>query len=250
MKSILLIHGFLTDKNDFKPILEDLKKRYDYVCLFDLPGHSINDDYKLFTADNTINDVINKFDELKDNYGIVDVMGYSMGGALAIYLANNREVNKLILLSPANKYINPKVPISRISFYARYVIEKNKNRKLKKAELDLLEKNNNVMLDDLKSMDIAFNRLIPNYNYHTLSNFVKIINRCNKGLKEIKNPVLILWGKLDQLVPKSSIKYIYNLCTNKTKKMVIFDDICHLMLLSTNPKPLIDEIINFIDEEN
>ena len=99
-KAILLLHGFATDKTDFDPIIPYLEKMYDHIEINNLPGH----------------DVLQLKDQMKKlqkEYEIVDVMGFSMGGALATYLASHFKVRNLVLLAPAVLYINANYPIAR-----------------------------------------------------------------------------------------------------------------------------------------
>ena len=66
---------------------------------------------------------LEEFDELERKCEIVDVMGFSMGGALATYLSQVRKINKLILIAPANYYFNPKALITN-TLYAYHIFKK------------------------------------------------------------------------------------------------------------------------------
>ena len=239
MKAVLLLHGFLTDSDDFKNIFPGLESRYDYVCKLTFPGHGVNEDYIDFEVDNTFSCMLNAFDELKDKYETIDVIGFSMGGALATYLSNVREFNKLVLLAPANKFFNLRMPTNKLKYMFLSLFGKNKLN----TSLDVKD----MYIDDVKSLNMGMKRLIPNYNVHTLFTFIRIINKCNKECKEIKNPTLIVWGKLDQFVPIKSAQFDYELCTNKEKKLVILDSISHLMLSSSYNKHIISSIFDFLD---
>ena len=87
------------------------------------------------------------------------------------------------------------------------------------------------------------------YNFHTLSTFIRVINEVNKNLKEkFDNPTLIIWGELDQLVPKKSIEEIYKHIDNEKKKIVVYKDISHLMLGSKHANKIVREILDFIKD--
>ena len=233
MTTIILIHGFLTNKDDFKNIMNDLNKLYDYVAVYEVPGHTIPPNYKLFNVKDTFKTLLNFYDELALKFDTIDCMGFSMGGALATYLQSVRKINKLILLAPANRYLNFKLLHNRLYFIKKIRKERNK------FEL------NNLNADDKAAFNLAITRLIPHYSIHNLQTFRKIIAICNKELIAITCPVLIIWGKLDQLVPFNSVSYVYDLAINE-RELVVYDDISHLMLESKNYQKINDKIIDFI----
>ena len=94
----------------------------------------------------------------------------------------------------------------------------------------------------------ALRKYLRTYIWKAYLEFKDIVLNCNKNLTEIKNPMLICYGTIDQLVPKSSVEYLYSICTNKNKKLKIYEGITHLMLNSKNNSQIIDDILQFIDE--
>lgn len=251
MKAVLLLHGFLTDYRDFGELVPRLREEYDYVCQYVFPGHlGINGEpinYKEFTVEKTFDSVNKVMSELTEKYDIIDVIGFSMGGAVATYLSTKYQFRNLILLSPANKYLNFSLPINRAFYFVKSVIERMTSRKLTKEDRRKIDKElGNVRMDDVKSVNMALRSLIPNYSFHTLSTFIRIIDQCNKNLQVINNPTLIIWGELDQLVPRKSVYSIYKLVQNEKKKMVIYRDISHLMLGSKNANKIINEVMLFL----
>ena len=247
MKAVILIHGFITSPKDFNPIYEYLYKNYDYVCKVVLPGHGENDKYKYFNVDGSFNVCLQAYDKLKLEYDIIDLIGFSLGGALATYLASVRDINKLVLLAPANKYLR----IGFISaffkkhheFHRRYrALKKKKDPRANSYAQKMLElKTNNKI-----SIKMALFKLLPHYNLHNLKVFQKIVKRCNKSLTTISSQTLICWGRLDQLVPYKSIRYVEGYL--KDYKEVVYTDLSHLMLKSINISFLLNDIKRFLSE--
>ena len=64
------------------------------------------------------------------------------------------------------------------------------------------------------------------------------------------SPTLILYGTIDQLVPKSSIKFIKKYAKNA--KVIELNGISHLMFNSSNVRELTETVLNFLckDEVN
>ena len=234
MIAALLLHGFATDINDFLSIIPFLKKRYDAIFLENLPGHGDNFKLSDFTVNNVIGYVNEKFDEIKNKYEYVDVYGYSMGGVLATYIGVKKEVNRIILLAPANKYVNPS--ILPLKLRREFEILANKDTTSAKIMAE----------NDRRGMSVVLNDLLPRYNVDTISTFISLVRYCNDSL--IKNDVktLIVRGNLDELVPSTSstlIKKYY-----KNIEEVIIPDLGHLMLKSKNYRLIINAIKKFLDE--
>ncbi len=250
-KAIFLIHGFLSEMNDFDSIYDELRKRYDCICKPTLPGHGFEGecDYNLFNKEETFKVLLNSFDKLQSEYDYIDVMGFSMGGALAAYLSSVRHFNKLILVAPANKYFNPKSIITSTAYLTRafFALEKSILKKEEKEQEAYRELVNTFKGDFQESKGFAIRKFLKSYIWHAYKEFRDIVKNCNSDLKEIPNPTLILWGKLDQLVPQKSVDELYAMCTNENKKLIIYDEYTHLMLISTDPKKIIDDILDFID---
>jgi len=244
MKAAFLIHGFLSDKNDFERLLPVIENRYDEVFIKDLPAHGKDRQKRQgVKLKDILNFVEQNFDRLKETYDTVDVYGYSMGGALASYLACTREVGKLILLAPAHKAPALFFPLSNLKF-------RRECRKEKKGATGFLGKKISCRADMKKDNKRAYRHffrvMLPRFSPRNLHNFFKIIRYCNKHLKEIKIPALILYGRLDQLVPHSAIKKISGRCVDL--KCVVYRDIGHLMLLSCAYETMINDITSFLDK--
>jgi esterase/lipase len=246
MKAIILIHGFLSDCDDFAPFMDSAKQLYDYVEIVKIPGHGVDMGVHEFDIEKTYSLILKAYDDLDISYEIIDCVGYSMGGALAIYLSTVRKIRKLILLAPSMKYINYKFPIqiARTYFGLKHQI------KISDGDPQIVDKMERINIDNKVSIKILKDRIthIKLWPRYYLS-FRRIIKRINNEVKEIDSPTLLIWGELDQLVPKSSVEYVQSICTNKVK-IIIIDDISHLMLLSpANVDKIITEMTKFIEEE-
>lgn len=250
-KAILLIHGFLSDMTDFDVLVPHLETRYDHVHCIVLPGHGPENDYDYdkFNKEDTFKHLTDVFDDLHSRYEEIDVLGYSMGGALASCLSSFRDFNKLILLAPANKYFNPKALITTTEFNARNFkfLEKaivKKAPKEQEAYKNLLKA---VANDSKTGLVFVLRKYLRTYIWKAYTEFRDIVLNCNKDLTEIKNPVLICWGKIDQLVPQESIDFLYSICSNYNRKLKIYEGITHLMLMSQNYEVVLKDILEFID---
>ena len=247
MRAVILIHGFITSPQDFNPIYKWLYTKYDQVFKVVLPGHNKGENYKNFNVDGSFNCVLNAYDLLALDYDKIDVIGFSLGGVLATYLASVRKVNKVVLLAPANKYLN----IGFIRSYFKHHRQFRIRYKILKRHKDprarsYLEKLINIKKNNKKSIIMGFTQLFPHYTIKNLLIFRKIIKRVNKSLTKFNYPTLICWGELDQLVPYKSISFVEKYAINY--KEIVYNDLSHLMLSSVNIEFLVNDIKRFLEE--
>lgn len=249
-RAVMTIHGFLTDTKDFGKLYEYLDF-YDEVVACEIPGHNGKVDFSKFTVDSTLVAVTGCFDRLKKKYDEVDVIGFSMGGALASYLAVTRDVRKCILMAPANKYLNPRFIFDAMKYYIEFQRETYKNSEGKmhqrvKAVQQSMKPYQRNMSACLK---LEFDRILPNLNMHTYRVFRKLIETINKTVDhspKAKMPALIMRGDLDELVPKSAVEYLlphFENCQSYCMK-----DIGHGMLFTNRDNALIVKIVEFLSD--
>src|SRR5574344_1302069 len=105
-KAVLIIHGFAGGPHDNESIQFYLTMHGFDVFTFTLPGH----DRILFnkvTKEDWIKSCEDHIELLiKNKYNSICVIGHSMGGVLASYLASKYSVvKKLVLVAPAFKYL-------------------------------------------------------------------------------------------------------------------------------------------------
>ena len=82
---LLLLHGFLGNAGDWQALVHELSETF-YLILVDLPGHGQSQSVSLHdscTPVETMNELINRvLDQL--DFHKVSVLGYSMGGRIAV----------------------------------------------------------------------------------------------------------------------------------------------------------------------
>ncbi len=241
-KALMTIHGFLTDTKDFGRLYQYVDF-YDEVVPYEVPGHNGEVDFSLFSAEKTVQGLLSTFDELAARHSEVDIAGFSMGGALTTYLCSYRRVGKAVLLAPSNKYINWVSPLSAIKFYIRFAADMVKKKQFQTDEVKRYLENSAL------SAQIAYKRILPNINMHTFTVFKELMELSNGAMVDaspIAVPTLMLWGELDELVPRASIELVQkHFCNVQTQ---IIPDIGHAMLYTNKDNVLINEIVRFLSD--
>lgn len=249
-KAVMTIHGFLTDTKDFGR-LYDYLDFYDEVVACEVPGHNGKVDFSKFTMEGTFVAVTACYDKLRAKHDQVDVIGFSMGGALASYLCATRDVNRCVLLAPANKYLNPRFIFDAMKYYLGV------QRKTYRSTEGKLHKKMSAVKETMRPyqrnisvcLKMEFDRILPNLTVHTYRVFRKLIEKINKTLDVLPNvqtPTVIVRGALDELVPQSSVDYLIKHFDNC--ETVCFEDIGHGMLYTNRDDLLIKQIVEFLSD--
>lgn len=235
-KVCLLIHGYLTDFHDFTSLPQFLIKQYDQVILLSLPGHEYKKNLKNFTKSNVFNYLDKEIEDVLTPNNIVDIIGFSLGGALAWYYSLKYQFNKVVLMSPA---------IHNINFHI--LIDKRKHHK----ELKKLDKNIYKMelrkqkQRNKEAISFVFKNTFPKFKIKNGIEFLKIVKQIKKCDKKSSTPTLIIRGELDELVKKDVINIISNNLTGY-KEVYEVPNIGHMMLRTDYEQDIITKVIEFL----
>ena len=226
-ETVLLIHGFQSNKDIWIRMAKQLTKHY-HVIAIDLPAHG--DSTILMNKSYTVPEQAKRVIAIMDKLQLtqpVHVMGHSMGGAIAFhvaYLAPN-QVKSLALMNSAG-VISPQPS----ELYLRN----------QKGENPLIVRNE----EDYKKM-LAFTMsdppYIPSPIIATLTRIAierekvgeKIYQELNLKyslnpedvLPQIKVPTLVLWGDQDKVINVSSTEVFKRLMSQA--QVVIFKGVGH-----------------------
>jgi len=204
-KAVLIIHGFAGGTYDEEKLANflELNKNYD-VFQFTLPGHRRN--FSKVKYEEWIDSSEKQIEWLiSKGYRCIYVIGHSMGGVIATYIASKyKEVKKLVLAAPAFHYLS--------------VIKDDVD--IKKS----IQKAPGLIKTYSGEEIIA--RLFK-LNPGALKEFVDLVKKYYDCPKDVYCPVLIIQGKSDELVPMTSSEYVYNTVGSSNKKLVYVDGLTH-----------------------
>lgn len=222
MIGCLIIHGYTGSPHEVNPIANYLKEYTDWdIVVPTLPGHGAQLDLKDIDYEKWLNKARESLEQLKVKHDKIYLIGFSMGGMIASYLAATYEVDKLVLLAPAGKYFS-----------------------LKQLRVNL----GDIIKDGLKG-DLSANRLYANYKDKRADvplranlEFLKLIRLTRKHLKDIETPVLIAQGRQDKIVPPVSIEYLDKEIPSEEKEIILFERSGHL-ICSGEDKDILNSIV-------
>ena len=202
-KAVLIIHGFTGNLYDNEYLMNylELDNEYD-VYARTLPGHN-KDRFSGSNSNEWKKSVDEQIEELINNgYTKIYVIGHSMGGVLATYLASKyKEVKKIVLINAAFLYANVK----------------QDKEKVKNSEFSKFGRLWEKVL-----------RTSPMIFYE----FTKLVKEGQNYLSSVKCDTLILRSLNDEIIPYEAGELIYNKINTNNKWLTNVKDAPHTLLSS------------------
>ena len=223
-KAILIVHGFAGGTYDEEGLANylELNRGFD-VYQYTLPGHNKNlskvkSEEWINSSEEMINWLISK------GYNKIYLVGHSMGGVIATYLASKyKQVKKLVLAAPAFHYLSVK----------------NKNLNIAQSLKDIPNIIKTYGSDEIIAR-------ILKLNITALNEFMKLVRDYYDYPKYVNCPTLIIQGKNDNVVPLTSSKYVYDTIRSKDKKLMYMDNLTHDLFRGDNPEEIYKIIEKFL----
>ncbi|KAA0544584.1 alpha/beta fold hydrolase [Bacillus sp. BGMRC 2118] len=223
----LCIHGFTGSPYEVEPIVKYLKKNTNWrIVSPTLPGHGEEETLEKVNYTDWISFVEHSLQTLTRECETVYVIGFSMGGLLASYLATKYRVNKLILLSAAAQYIN-----------------------IKQLALDIRD----IIKDGLRG-HIHDNILFQRYRRKIVATplsatreFRKLVKYIKPQLPLVTIPTLIVQGECDGIVPVTSAHYLFENIGSEEKRLVFLASSHHHVCHGPDYTQLEKEVSQFLN---
>jgi carboxylesterase len=236
-KAVLLIHGFGATPFDLKPLAIALYKEGIAVYAPLLPGHGTSvRDFERSSEKDWVAASDKAFDELSRKYRKVYVVGFSMGGDIALDIAAKKKPAGVALLAPCvfinrrNNFITPEYSIEHLSRFllTDYVISKPSFCFDKKA------------LEGRPVYDL--------FPIKTLRQLVLLEDSVRNELPEVKEPLMVIQSKNDPTVDISGPGYIMNHVSSRDKGVFWVERSGHLLVLDAEKDRVIKKVSEFISE--
>lgn len=229
MIGCLIIHGYTGGPYEVEPLAKYLKEKTDWqIEVPVLSGHGPELELKDVHYEQWLEDAENVLLKLKKTCETVYVVGFSMGGMIAAYLAANHKVDRLVLLSTARKYLS----FRHLSTYVKTGIRAGLKGELTESEL-------------YKHYKYKFD-VVP---FSANLEFMKLVYKTKPYLKNVKTPVFIAQGQRDALVPAKTAYSLHDEISSTDKEVVFFERSNHLICLGSDHDVLNVMIYEFLNKK-
>ncbi len=210
-RAILIIHGLAGSPLEHTEMLNYLKNKFDIYSYY-LPGHEkgiLNHP----TKEDWINESEKQIKSLYEKgYEEIYLIGHSMGGVIASYLASKYErIKKLVLEAPAFEY------------------------------------NSNPGFKILKYYDKKFLFAVAKrFLISIIKEFKELVSNYKSYIEKVNIPILIIQGQDDIMVPYESSIKIYNKIKNDCNHLVLIKDSTHSLFYDEKYNEIIKMVEDFL----
>lgn len=215
----LIIHGFNGTTDEVKPLSEFLNAHgYTTYCPL-LNGHGKGK--KQLAKSNHkawIDSAQQAYNYLKTMCDKIIVIGFSMGGLIALNLSVNNDIRAIITLSSPIKFCDLKLIFKKI-------------------------------IGDIKKMCFnntkAYITWLSQIPLSSCINFIILLYNTRQIIKSINIPCFIIQGKNDDISRWISAKHIFENIISTKKQIKYYDDAPHLICKYKNSDTVFQDILNF-----
>jgi len=225
---VLLIHGFTATTAEIRPLAKGLHAKGYTVSGPLLPGHGTKpEDANRYTWRDWVDMAENAYQQIATQCDYLFVGGESTGALLALYLGEGHpEITGLLTFAPAVQLKYTTFDIIRLYFLAPFIpyIPKNPSK------------------DDL---------LWQGYTAWPLRGAIQLFRlqrRVNSHLQEIRRPILIVQGRLDNRVHPKAPEIIEQSVSSAVKEIHWMKNSTHCVILDREQDQVIDITLKFIQK--
>ena len=226
---VLLCHGFTGTPQSLRPWGEYLAERGYSVRIPLLPGHGTTwQEMNQTRWEDWYAAVDSAFRELHEASERVVVGGLSMGGALALQLAQGHgpRISGLVLVNPAVKFEDPRTLLLPV---------------LKHVVGSLGAIGNDIKKPGVT--ELAYTRTPLKAAHSQLTAWQSVI----RDLPEVTQPVLLLRSPQDHVVPPSSSALILSRISSLDVTEILLEDSYHVATIDNDAQRIFDESAKFIE---
>lgn len=219
----LVIHGFGGSIKEVEPLVLRLLEREYKVMVPSLKGHTgKREDLKNISYTEWINSAESNLLSLLSSCEVVYIIGFSMGGLIAINLGLKHQIGGIVTINTPIYYWN----VKRIMINIASDIVKRDLR------------NSRRYLNSSKQLPFT-----------ALLNFKLLLSKTKSKIKDLKCPIYIIQAINDDTVRKSSANYLFNHVGSEVKQLKFFDCSEHHILWSSDADKATEHIIEFLNEK-
>lgn len=225
---VLMLHGFSGGPYEIIPFADFIKENTNWLIETPtLTGHGDMLSLRGYKAEHWLMDAEIAFRQLAKKVDEVIVVGFSMGGLIALYLAKRYKIKKLVLLSPAVKYIAP-------------------FQLLKDIKLMVVD----VMNGQLKENELfkRYESKIKNVPVSATFQFMKIVKVVEPYIRSINLPTYIVQGQCDGIVPYTTANYLYEQLASTEKHLFFSPKGKHHICYSDDCDLWFPKVLNFLQD--
>ncbi|GIW22024.1 MAG: alpha/beta hydrolase [Candidatus Sericytochromatia bacterium] len=257
--ALLLIHGFLSSKEEYGDLPSKLSEKSYVVLTFDFRGHGkSNGDRGYYTSKSHLQDSSSALNFLLNHENVDNekfaVIGHSLGSIAASRLVTEDEKGKkartCILLCPPRKFEDSIGKLEKLAYKILYDLNspillftgKHLYLPYKYKAKDILLSPEAIRRLESKG-DLQDKMPVANYKY-----MIEEINH-EKIASKINIPTLFIVAKNDKLISNSKSKMVFDAINTNDKKYVEITNTGHSIMMDYSSDKVYDEIVSWLENK-
>ena len=203
---VVLLHGFASDLHSWRLIHGPLSRHRDVIAI-ELPGHGGSRDWQKSGGVQTLAEHLEQV-IIELELGTVDLVGHSLGGAIAVYLASQQTnmVRRLTLLAPVG--FGTEINLSAVEPFTKELSESEIKISLSRLFYDLKWVSKDLIDATKKNFGSSSRRVQARDLLKSIFPSGSQEWDGHSLLCKLNQPVRILWGEEDMILP---IRYLNGL---------------------------------------
>jgi carboxylesterase len=226
----LLIHGLTSTPWEVRPVGVALRDAGIHAESLWLPGHGTTvEDLGEVCWREWVAAVTARYDAMAVRHKQVAVMGTSLGGSLALWLATIRPVTTVVSMGGAVD----------LHFSARWARLASYLRPFQKKRTQ-----------GSSIFDPEARRLHPSYTSMSLravGEMYTLLSTLKKRLYQITAPLLVLHARQDSVIAPTNATYIYENAGSAVKKLVWYENSDHIITEDYEREAVTSEVVQWVD---
>ena len=226
-RGILIFHGFTGTPDEMLHIGNNLNENGFTVYIPLLPGHGTEwRDLNRVKSEDIIRFINHSYTSLHKICESIYLIGFSLGGAVALFTAEKFPIKKISL-------INPMVLQSFMSFLGSafsFMIPAFPAR------------------SDINDKTVSLKAHYSVYPLKGLKEYMKASSNAALNIKRIFSPVRIFCSTEDHLVSAKNTKFIFNNVSSSDKKIILLKHSFHIAVVDFDKDFIAEKTIEFFNE--
>ncbi len=247
---VLLIHGFTGDPWEVRGLGDALHAKGYTVYAPLLPGHGAKPEaLEGVTWPQWLAAALHAYDYLAGRCERVYIGGFSMGGALAILVTQERQPTALVLMSTPmgmGSWLLSLLPLAKTIFPWWYP--------MMAADLNdpQLRQRLGIVLPGIDLEDpVARKGMVREMRMPTaaMDELFKVLKRARDHTPYVMVPTLVMQGLQDRVVPPRDANVLYGLLGSPDKRLLTFERSGHILVNDVEREAVWDAFANFLGEK-
>jgi len=228
----LVLHGFAGSPAEVRPVIQHLADHGITVSAPVLPGHGTSpEELKETRSRHWVRAAEAELISLQERFGVknVHVVGFSMGGLIALYLAAHHQVASVTTLATPSKLADWRqilVPLGK------YLVPWYESR-IRNPEI-------------AAQLETNYERM-PTSAIHSL---LRLARRVRKDLPRVTAPVQSLQGDRDKWIAPESAAFIMEHVSSTVRQMQILPGRNHFVALERGRDQVCQAVLSWIESHN